>query len=218
MILKLEKVSKHYDDLCAVKELTIRIDEKDFIVIKGSSGSGKSTLLKILGGLLYPDEGKVLWKGENLRRMKEDELSVWRRDHVGYVFQEFQLIDYLTAKENVELPMIYCGKGRSEAGARAKELLKLMRIDRWSDHYPHELSGGQAQRVAIARSLANMPEMILCDEPTGALDPQSAYEVMEALKMMNQYGKTIVLVTHDEKLERYGNRIWRMSEGVVDEL
>jgi len=214
-MMRLMKVSKDYGSLKALDNINVRIDEGDFIIIEGQSGCGKSTLLKTMGGLLRSDKGKIYYGQDNIVSYSEDKLAYWRRTNIGFIFQQFFLIDYLTALENVSLPMLYLGRKKEESIIRSKKLLRLVGLENWEDHLPDKLSGGQAQRVAVARSLANAPKLILCDEPTGALDKKSAYEVMELLKLFNKHGKTIVLVTHDTSLEKYGNKIWHMEKGRI---
>ena len=216
-MMRIVNAGKKYGELEVLHGVSVRIDDGDFIIVRGKSGSGKSTLLKIIGGVLPPDEGKILWNGVDICRYKESEMVKWRRSSLGFVFQSPELIPYLSAKENAALPMIYNGCPRRSALIRAGKLLKMVGLSERMNHYPAELSGGEAQRCAIARSLGNMPSMLLCDEPSGALDPFGAKSVMKLLKMVNQYRKTVIVVTHDPAWEAFGNRVWDLSEGRLTE-
>ena len=216
-MMRLIGVYKSFGGKDVLKDVSAREDPGDFIIVRGKSGSGKSTLLKILGGFLKADHGKILWKGEDIAGYKERERIVWRRENLGFVFQDLQLIPYLSAKENVCLPMVYQGMKQKDAQNRAERLLNMVGCGKVMNQDPKKLSGGEAQRAAIARALGNMPGLILCDEPTGSLDTQNAKTVMKLLKTVNRYRKTVIVVTHDSSLEQYGNRVWDIAEGRLKE-
>ncbi len=214
-MIKLIAVSKTYGKLTALGQTDLEIRKGDFIMVEGPSGSGKSTLLKILGGLIRPSTGKVFFESQDLNLLSESKLALWRRENLGFVFQQFNLIEYLSALDNVALPLLYEKVPSKQARSKAEKLLRLVGLEAWKDHPANQLSGGQTQRVAIARCLANDPNLILCDEPTGALDPQSVKKIMELLKYVNGFGKTIVIVTHDPSIIHYGNRHWYLNQGQV---
>ena len=214
-MIKLIAVSKTYGKLTALGQTDLEIRKGDFIMVEGPSGSGKSTLLKILGGLIRPSTGKVFFESQDLNLLSESKLALWRRENLGFVFQQFNLIEYLSALDNVALPLLYEKVSSKQARSKAEKLLRLVGLEAWKDHPANQLSGGQTQRVAIARCLANDPNLILCDEPTGALDPQSVKKIMELLKYVNGFGKTIVIVTHDPSIIHYGNRHWYLNQGQV---
>jgi putative ABC transport system ATP-binding protein len=214
-MIKLIAVSKTYGKLTALGQTDLEIRKGDFIMVEGPSGSGKSTLLKILGGLIRPSTGKIFFESQDLNLLSESKLALWRRKNLGFVFQQFNLIEYLSALDNVALPLLYEKVSSKQARSKAEKILRLVGLEAWKDHPANQLSGGQAQRVAIARCLANDPNLILCDEPTGALDPQSVKKIMELLKYVNGFGKTIVIVTHDPSIIHYGNRHWYLNQGQV---
>ena len=214
-MIKLIAVSKTYGKLTALGQTDLEIRKGDFIMVEGPSGSGKSTLLKILGGLIRPSTGKIFFESQDLNLLSESKLALWRRENLGFVFQQFNLIEYLSALDNVALPLLYEKVPSKQARSKAEKLLRLVGLEAWKDHPANQLSGGQTQRVAIARCLANDPNLILCDEPTGALDPQSVKKIMELLKYVNGFGKTIVIVTHDPSIIHYGNRHWYLNQGQV---
>ena len=197
----------------ALRGINLDIRKGEFISIMGPSGSGKTTLMNIIGCLDRPTEGKVLIEGKNVAELSDDELARIRREKIGFVFQQFNLIPRLTALENVALPMWFAGINKRERERRAKKLLELVGLGDRIKHKPAELSGGERQRVSIARALANNPEIILADEPTGNLDTKSGKEIMKILKKLNKKGKTIVLVTHDEIFAKEAERIIRIRDG-----
>ncbi|MBE8539613.1 ATP-binding cassette domain-containing protein [Geoglobus acetivorans] len=199
----------------ALDGINLEIEKEEFLTIMGPSGSGKSTMLNLIGCLDKPTEGEIYINGVATSGLNDDELTDLRRDTIGFVFQQFNLIPTLTARENVELPMIFRGKSEQERSERAMELLKLVGIEKEADRKPVEMSGGQQQRVAIARALANNPEILLCDEPTGNLDSQTGKQVMEILRVLNEEGVTVVLVTHDESLKSYADRVVRLRDGRI---
>ena len=194
------------------------VKEGEFVAIMGPSGSGKSTLLNIIGCLDKPTRGEVIINGVETSILSDRELTELRRDTIGFIFQQYNLIPTLTALENVELPMVFRGLSKAEREARARELLKIVGIEELANRMPREMSGGQQQRVAIARALANNPSILLCDEPTGNLDTRSGRQIMDILKKLNEEERvTVVLVTHDPSLADYVDRVVRIRDGKVVE-
>ncbi|MBA5942390.1 MAG: ABC transporter ATP-binding protein [Methanophagales archaeon] len=199
----------------ALRDVNLKIQEGEFIAIIGSSGSGKSTLLNMIGCLDTPTSGAVFIDGIDTASLNEDELAEIRREKIGFIFQQFNLIHTLNALENVALPMFFAGVGREMRLNRAEELLvNLGLVDRMH-HKPSELSGGQQQRVAIARALSNDPEVVIADEPTGNVDTETGNTIMDILKNLNDDGRTIVVVTHDSEIAAYASRRMRMRDGMV---
>ena len=196
-----------------LKGIDLKIEDGDFVAIMGPSGSGKSTLMNILGLLDVPSAGSYQFHQVEVSRMNEDQLAVLRRQEIGFIFQQFNLLPRMSANENVSLPLLYSKLEKGDE--RALELLKLVGLSERSDHRPNELSGGQQQRVAIARSLVNRPKMIFADEPTGNLDSVSEKEIIKILKQLNDSGITIVIVTHEEEIGHQAKRLIRMRDGVV---
>ncbi len=201
------------NEVHALRDVSLEIEDGDFVAIMGPSGSGKSTLAHILGLLDIPSSGSYLLNGSEISSLSEDELAILRRDEIGFIFQQFNLLPRMSALENIELPLLYSKK--NVGGDRAQKLLELVHLETRGGHRPNELSGGQQQRVAIARSLINKPRMILADEPTGNLDSQSEKEILEALKALNREGITIVMVTHEDDIGKQANRLIRMRDGVI---
>jgi putative ABC transport system ATP-binding protein len=200
----------------ALRGVSLEICQGEFVVIMGPSGSGKSTLLHLLGGLDNPTSGQVLVAGQALHALNETQLALFRRKHVGFVFQSFNLIANLTVRDNVELPGLLYGRERPSAIAqRAGELLETLGIASQSGKLPAQLSGGQRQRVAIARALINTPDILLADEPTGNLDSAGAADVMRLFSELNQQGQTIVMVSHDSAIAAYAGRIVFVRDGYV---
>jgi putative ABC transport system ATP-binding protein len=219
-LISFHEVSKIYPlpagDVTALDRVTLDIWEGDFIAIMGPSGSGKSTLLNLMGCLDTPTSGDLCIKGRNIRRMSDEELTTLRRDHIGFIFQQFNLLPLLTALENVQYPIIL-KTGVRECGSRCREVLEAMDLDETLfSHKPSELSGGQQQRVAIARALVNDPEILLADEPTGNLDSKTGSSIMNLLEDLNQTSrKTIIMVTHDPAIARYARRTIRIVDGRI---
>jgi putative ABC transport system ATP-binding protein len=201
--------------LTALADTTLDIPRGDFICVVGPSGSGKSTLLLILGGMLSPSSGEVLLDGQSLYDMSPDQRASLRRKKIGFVFQTFNLVSYLTAVENVQVPMFLAGLGENEQNERATALLERMGLGDRLDHKPAELSVGEQQRVALARTLANDPDLVLADEPTGNLDPDTTEEVMAFLEEINREGRTVVMVTHDPEAARRARHVLRLVKGQV---
>lgn len=219
MIITLEDVKKIYEmgdtTVEAVADAEVGIQEGEFVAVMGPSGSGKSTLMNMIGALDKPSSGEVEIGGEKISGFTEDELAVLRSEKIGFVFQQFNLIPSMNATENVALPMLFRGIGKNERTRRAEELLDRVGLGDRKDFMPSELSGGQRQRVSIARSLANDPDIILADEPTGNLDTETGEKIMDLLTELNDEGKTIVMVTHDENDAEYADRIINIVDGKV---
>lgn len=204
------------NELTILKGISINVQEGEFISIVGASGSGKSTLMNIIGALDRPTSGEYILGGEDIRDMNSNKLSDVRNRRIGFVFQTFNLIPRTNALKNVELPMLYSGVSGSKRTSRAKELLELVEMGDRMKHLPNELSGGQKQRVAIARAMANDPDIILADEPTGALDTETGRLVMDLFHKLNrERGKTIVLITHNPELADETQRILTISDGMI---
>jgi len=198
----------------ALREVSIEVFEGEFIVILGPSGSGKSTLLNLLGGMDTPSSGSVRFRGRDISSLSERQLTAYRRDHVGFVFQFFNLVPTLTALENVELAIEITGRRAS-----AMETLELVGLAERASHFPSELSGGEQQRVAIARAVAKDPDVLLCDEPTGALDYETGKSVLAVLRRVHRHsGKTVVVVTHNAAVGGMADRVMRMRSGQVQEI
>ncbi len=216
--IRTEHLSKIYHlgdrQVHALQDVNLTVANGEMISIVGTSGSGKSTLLHLLGTLDTPTEGKVWIAGKDLSNQKDRELSVIRRDYIGFVFQKFHLMNELTVKENIVLPMLLAGKTVDEDYIEG--LVEILGLKDHQEHLPTELSGGQQQRVAIARALSNHPAIVLCDEPTGNLDHQTSHDVAELLlKVHEEYQKTILIVTHDEEIANVAERKIRIEDGKI---
>ncbi|MFD0666627.1 ABC transporter ATP-binding protein [Ramlibacter sp. MAHUQ-53] len=201
----------------ALRGVSLDIGEGEFVAIMGASGSGKSTLMNILGCLDRPTSGHLRLAGEAVEAMSPDQLASIRNRRIGFVFQQFNLLPRTSAQENVELPMVYAGVKAPERQARALEALQRVGLGERVHHTPAELSGGQQQRVAIARALVNRPQLILADEPTGALDSQTSEEIMRLLTELNQHGITVVLVTHEHDVAAWARRCIHFRDGHIVE-
>jgi putative ABC transport system ATP-binding protein len=198
----------------ALKDVDIRIAKGEFVALMGPSGSGKSTLLHLIAAMDRATGGEILVLGENLRKLNDRAIAHWRNEHIGFVFQSFNLIPVLTAIENVELPLKLTNLKKKERMEHAATALKLVGLDERMRHLPRQLSGGQEQRVAIARAIVTDPDLILADEPTGNLDATSAQEVLTLLSRLNKdYGKTIVMVTHDPHAAHFASKIRHLEKG-----
>ena len=203
----------------ALNGVNIEVEDGEFIAIMGPSGCGKSTLLNILGLLDSPTEGKYWLNNEEVGHLKERDRTAYRKGRIGFVFQNFNLIDELTVEENVDLQLKYLGVGKAERKERVLEILRKVKLSHRAKHYPHQLSGGQQQRVAIARAVVGKPSIILADEPTGNLDSKNGMEVMLLLSELNDEGTTIVMVTHSKHDATYASRIINLFDGqVVDAM
>lgn len=199
--------------LQALDHVNFSVEEGDFVAIMGPSGSGKSTMMNILGCLDRPTEGKYFLDGREVAGLDDDELARTRNAKIGFVFQNFNLLPKMTARENVALPLVYAGVAEEERMERAKRALQSVGLGDRLEHKPAEVSGGQRQRIAIARALINNPAIIMADEPTGNLDTRSSYEIMEIFKGLNAEGKTLVLVTHEPDIGQQTKRILVMRDG-----
>ena len=201
----------------ALNGVNIEVEDGEFIAIMGPSGCGKSTLLNILGLLDSPTEGKYWLDNEEVGHLKERERTAYRKGRIGFVFQNFNLIDELTVEENVDLQLKYLGVGKAERKERVLEILRKVKLSHRAKHYPHQLSGGQQQRVAIARAVVGKPSIILADEPTGNLDSKNGAEVMQLLTQLNQEGTTIIMVTHNEHDAQMAQRTIHLFDGKIVE-
>jgi len=217
-MIQLETVTKVYRmgnvQVQALRGVSLRVDEGEFVAIMGASGSGKSTLMNIIGCLDLPTAGRYLLDGVDVRQLNENQLAVIRNRKIGFVFQSFNLIPRSTAVHNVEMPLIYAGltNGRRQRAMAALDAVGL--ADR-AKHQPSELSGGQQQRVAIARALVTEPAILLADEPTGNLDSESSVEIMRLLVDLNDQGRTVVLITHENEIAAFSKRVVRLKDGLV---
>jgi putative ABC transport system ATP-binding protein len=198
----------------ALKDVSLEIHKGEFVALMGPSGSGKSTLLHLIAAMDQPTGGEIQVLGHNLRELSERQIAHWRNEHVGFIFQQFNLIPVLTALENVELPLKLTNLKKAARGEHAATALKLVGLGDRMHHFPRQLSGGQEQRVAIARAIVTDPALILADEPTGNLDAASAQEVLTILSKLNRdYGKTVVMVTHDPHAARFASRVQHLEKG-----
>jgi putative ABC transport system ATP-binding protein len=218
-MVRLDAVSKVYSKsgqkILALAPCSLEFEEGEFLAVTGHSGSGKSTLLAILGGMLAPTSGEVRWDGQSLYQLSVTERTRLRRRKIGFVFQSFNLVPYLTALENVQVPLYLAGVKPAEQRRRATALLEQVGLSDRLRHRPSELSAGQQQRVALARTLANDPPLILADEPTGNLDPNTREQVLGLLESFRHSGKTVVMVTHDPAAAGRAGRVLRLADGVV---
>ena len=218
MLIELKDVNKTYQGaqpLHVLKGIDLTIEKGEFVSIMGASGSGKSTLLNILGILDNYDSGEYRINGNLIWNLSETKAAEYRNKMIGFIFQSYNLIGFKTAAENVELPLFYQGVGRQKRHRMAMEFLERLGLKEWADHYPNEMSGGQKQRVAIARALITKPEIILADEPTGALDSKSTDELLELFGEINKYGQTILMVTHSVKAASHAGRVMFIKDGEV---
>ncbi|MDO9041758.1 MAG: ABC transporter ATP-binding protein [Desulfocapsaceae bacterium] len=220
-MIELKNASKQYRqggrEIVALRDISLHIGKGEFLSIMGPSGSGKSTLLNLMGGLDQPTSGEVFINNRPLHNISDNELTLIRRRHVGYIFQFFNLLPLLTAAENVGLPLLLDGIPFSRIKPMAVALLEKVGLGQRIEHRPEQLSGGEMQRVAIARALITTPAVILADEPTGNLDSHTSEEIFLLLKALNDQGQTIVIVTHDSKAAAYGTRIITLKDGALAE-
>ena len=200
----------------ALQSISIEINRGEYVAFMGPSGSGKSTLMNIIGCLDTPTSGTYILNTKDVSHMTENELADIRNKEIGFVFQTFNLLPRATALENVALPLIYAGMGKSERDEKAMETLENVGLADRADHKPNELSGGQRQRVAIARALVNDPSIILADEPTGNLDSKTSYDIMDLFHELHDSGNTIIMVTHEDDIAHYAHRIVRLRDGLVE--
>ncbi|WP_296382927.1 ABC transporter ATP-binding protein [Winogradskyella sp.] len=218
-MIEIKDLHKSYhmgsNSLHVLKGINFNVKEGELVSIMGSSGSGKSTLLNILGMLDEADKGEYVLDGVPIKNLNEKIAARYRNEFLGFVFQSFNLINYKSATDNVALPLYYKGIPRKERIEKAEHYLEKVGLADWSHHLPSELSGGQKQRVAIARALASEPKVLLADEPTGALDTKTSYEVMELIQGINDEGKTILVVTHEDDIAHMTKRIVNLKDGVI---
>ena len=222
ILIKVENVNKTYqrggETLTVLDEMNLDVPKQDFLALMGPSGSGKSTLLNLMGGLDTPTSGGIGINGVQLDQMNAKQLSSWRSSNVGFIFQFYNLLPVLTADKNVELPLLLTNLSKSQRKDHVLTAMKAVGIDDRSDHKPSELSGGQQQRVAIARALVSDPDILVCDEPTGDLDRNTATEILELLKILNEdHGKTIIMVTHDPVAAESAKRVLHLDKGKLTE-
>ncbi|GIW83527.1 MAG: ABC transporter ATP-binding protein [Gemmataceae bacterium] len=220
-MLELIEVTKVYVQgrrtVPAVQGVSLTIRPGEFVTIMGPSGSGKSTLMHLMGALDTPTTGRALFHGQDLQAMSDRQRSLLRRERIGFVFQAFNLLPTLTAAENVALPLLLAGRSRRQALQRAGECLEQVSLSHRADHFPDELSGGEMQRVAVARAIVADPEAVLCDEPTGNLDSQTSREILTLLSRLPEPGRrAVVMVTHDPTAAAYGTRLVRLRDGRVE--
>lgn len=219
-IIKTSEISKIYQmgtqTVNALQSISIKIDRGEYVAFMGPSGSGKSTLMNIVGCLDTPTDGTYILNNKDVSHMTENELADVRNKEIGFVFQTFNLLPRATALENVALPLIYAGYGKSDREEKAMQVLENVSLADRADHKPNELSGGQRQRVAIARALVNDPSIILADEPTGNLDSKTSYDIMDLFHDLHESGNTIIMVTHEDDIAHYAHRIVRLRDGLVE--
>ena len=222
MLIELKDVNKTYNNgqpLHVLKGINLDIDRGEFVSIMGASGSGKSTLLNILGILDNYDTGEYYIDGRLIKNLTEKQAADYRNRMIGFIFQSYNLIGFKTAVENVELPLFYPGVARRKRHQMAMEYLDRLGLADWAKHYPNEMSGGQKQRVAIARALITRPQIVLADEPTGALDSKTSVEIMELLQQLNREDKmTIIVVTHESGVANATNKIVHIKDGIIGQI
>jgi putative ABC transport system ATP-binding protein len=212
-MIKLIDVEKYYGETKVLAGINLEAEKGEFISIMGSSGSGKSTLLNLIGGMDRPDKGKIFVNGEDISSYNDNCLTLYRREHIGFIFQFFNLLPNITVFENIQIPLLL--KGITDS-VRVKEYIRFVSLDGKEQAYPYQLSGGQQQRVAIARALIHDPDIILADEPTGSLDSQTGNTIMELIiNLVDKTGKTVLLVTHDQSIAQFAHKIFRIKDGVI---
>jgi putative ABC transport system ATP-binding protein len=217
-VIVLTDVSKIYKsgevETAALKNINLTIEEGEFVVILGPSGSGKSTLLNVISGLDTVTSGKIMFREENLTELSEDEMTEFRREHLGFIFQQYNLLQNLTVYENIQI-----GSDIGKNPLNIDELLKKVGLENARNKYPHQLSGGEQQRVSVARSLAKNPDIIFCDEPTGSLDEKNSKQVLQVLQELNsEYRKTVVVITHNLGIAKMADKVIRMNSGLITEI
>ena len=216
-LIEIQNIGKDYQEgestVQAIKEMTFYIDDGEFVSIMGQSGSGKSTILSILGGLNHPTRGKILLDTLDIYKLSSEQRADLRSEYIGVIFQSFQLIPYLTVLENVKLPMAITGRKAREQDTMARDVLARVGLSNKADRLPDQLSGGEQERVAIARAIVNKPPILLADEPTGSLDSKTAAEIMDLLKELNGEGQTIIMVTHNPEACKHTSRTIQVKDG-----
>jgi len=219
-VISTQEISRIYkmgsETIHALQSITIDIDRGEYVAFMGPSGSGKSTLMNIIGCLDTPSNGTYILNGNNVSDMTENELAEVRNKEIGFVFQTFNLLPRATSLENVALPLIYAGMGKSDREEKAYETLESVNLGDRAKHKPNELSGGQRQRVAIARALVNDPSIILADEPTGNLDSKTSYGIMDLFQVLHDRGNTIIMVTHEDDIAHYAHRVVKLMDGLIE--
>ena len=219
-IIETHNISKRYimgsEVIEALKSVTISVNKGEYVAFMGPSGSGKSTLMNIVGCLDTPTAGRYILNGQDVSDMSENALAEVRNKEIGFVFQTFNLLPRQTALENVALPLIYAGYSKADRTEKAMQALRNVGLENRAHHRPNELSGGQRQRVAVARALVNDPSILLADEPTGNLDTNTSYEIMDLFDQIHSKGNTIIMVTHEEDIAQYAHRIVRLRDGLVE--
>ena len=216
-MIQIENLTKKFGDLQVLKGVNLTIEKGEVVSIVGSSGAGKTTLLQLIGTLDKPTSGAIRFDGEDLSRLSSKRLATFRNKHIGFVFQFHQLLPEFTALENVVIPALIAGRKRSDAEADAMQLLQVMGLAERAHHKPAEMSGGENQRVAVARALINHPDVVLADEPSGSLDSHNKEELHKLFfDLRDRYGQTFIIVTHDEALASYTDRTLRMVDGVIE--
>jgi len=217
-MIEMENITRSFGTLQVLKGISLKVNNGEIISVTGPSGAGKTTLLQIMGSLDKPDGGHVLYDGHDITGMSERELSVFRNKHIGFVFQFHQLLPEFTAVENITIPMLIAGQGMRQATSRAMDLLGMLGLADRAGHKPSELSGGEKQRIAVARALANQPDVILADEPSGSLDTRNKEELHKLFfNLRDKLGQTFVIVTHDESLAAMTDRTIHLLDGAISD-
>jgi putative ABC transport system ATP-binding protein len=219
ILIQTESLTRSYlsEDLetTAVRNASLRISQGEFVAVMGPSGCGKTTLLNMLGLIDRPSSGAYSFQGTKVNGLSENQLTRMRRGHMGFIFQNYNLVEELNVQENIELPLIFMGVNRKERRRRSSEILDSLKLGHRSSHYPTQLSGGQQQRVAFARAIINQPQLILADEPTGNLDSRNSVMMMDLLTEHNRQGGTLIMVTHSQKDASYAHRIIKLLDGEI---
>ena len=218
-MIRIENLTKQFGELKVLKGVNLEVERGEVISIVGPSGAGKTTLLQLIGTLDKPTGGKIFFDGEELSRMNNRRLATFRNKHIGFVFQFHQLLPEFTALENITIPALIAGRDRKEAEKEAMELLRIMNLKERAGHKPSEMSGGENQRIAVARALINHPDVILADEPSGSLDSRNKEELHRLFfDLRDKFGQTFIIVTHDETLASLTDRTIRMVDGIIEEM
>lgn len=217
-MIRIENLKKQFGDLQVLKGVSLEVERGEVISIVGPSGAGKTTLLQLIGTLDKPTAGKIFFDGEEVSQMNSKRLATFRNKHIGFVFQFHQLLPEFTALENIVIPALIAGRDRKEAEKKAFELLRIMNLEERAHHKPAEMSGGENQRIAVARALINHPDVILADEPSGSLDSHNKEELHKLFfDLRDKFGQTFIIVTHDETLAKLTDRTIRMVDGTIEE-